>query len=97
MLTGFQRGLFFQKFYDLENSVVKLIKTAWICGFRTLYRQGVLICNDHFLVLFLPVCPAEFNVSYRAHYVDHLAADGACLLGGQVAVVALLEVHAYLP
>ncbi len=31
------------------------------------------------------------------HLLDHLAADGAGLLGGQVAVVALLQVHADLP
>ena len=45
----------------------------------------------------MPICTGEFDKSYRAHDVDHLAADGACLLGGQVAVVTLLEVHAYLP
>ena len=31
------------------------------------------------------------------HLLDHLAANGARLLGGQVAVVALLEVYADLP
>ena len=31
------------------------------------------------------------------HLLDHLAADGAGFAGGQVAVVALLQVHADLP
>ena len=30
------------------------------------------------------------------HLLDHLAADGAGLAGGEVAVVALLKVHAHL-
>ena len=30
--------------------------------------------------------------SYGVHIVDHLTADGTCLLGGEIAVVALLEV-----
>ena len=31
------------------------------------------------------------------HLLDHLAADGAGFAGGQIAVVALLEVYADLP
>ena len=31
------------------------------------------------------------------HLLDHLAAHGAGLTGGQIAVVALLQVHADLP
>ena len=31
------------------------------------------------------------------HLLDHLAADAACLTGGQVAVVAFLQVDADLP
>ena len=45
----------------------------------------------------MPIRSGEFYVPYRAHDVDHLTADGACLLGGQVTVVALLEAYAYLP
>ena len=30
------------------------------------------------------------------HFLDHLAADGAGFAGGQVAVVAFLQVHANL-
>ena len=43
----------------------------------------------------MPICADEFYVPYRAHDVDHLTADGACLLGGQVTVIALLEADAY--
>ena len=43
------------------------------------------------------VCPPKAHGSYGAHLLDHLAADGTGLAGGQVAVVALLEVDADLP
>ena len=35
--------------------------------------------------------------SYGSHLLDHLATDRTCLLGGQLTVVALLEVDANLP
>ena len=38
--------------------------------------------------------PLIFRTSYGTHLLDHLAADGAGLAGGQVAVVAVLEVDA---
>ena len=38
--------------------------------------------------------PLIFRVSYGTHLLDHLAADGAGFAGGQVAVVAVLEVDA---
>ena len=44
-----------------------------------------------------PVFACKIRSSYGTHLLDHLAADGAGLLGGQVAVVALLEVDADLP
>ena len=37
-----------------------------------------------------------FRTSYGTHLLNHLAADGAGLAGGQVAVVAVLEVDAHL-
>ena len=40
---------------------------------------------------------SKFHVSYGTHFLDHLAANAAGLTGGQVAVVAFLEVDAYLP
>ena len=47
---------------------------------------------------FMPQCcsvsPFETHRSHGHHLLDHLAADGTGLAGGQVAVVALLEVDA---
>ena len=43
------------------------------------------------------VCPPKAHGSYGTHLLDHLAADGTGLAGGQVAVVALLEVDADFP
>ena len=36
----------------------------------------------------------EFCSSYGTNLLDHLTADGACLTGGQVAVVAIGQVNA---
>ena len=43
-----------------------------------------------------PVISCKSRSSYGAHVLDHLAADGAGFAGGQVAVVAVLQVDAYL-
>ena len=40
------------------------------------------------------IIPDDHCLPYRAHDVDHLTADGAGLLRGQIAVVALLEAYA---
>ena len=44
-----------------------------------------------------PVLTHVVRSSYGPHLLDHLAAYGTGLAGGQVAVVALLEVDADLP
>ena len=44
-----------------------------------------------------PVVSCKSRGSYGAHVLDHLAADGAGFAGGQVAVVAVLQVDADLP
>ena len=41
--------------------------------------------------------PFIVHASYGTHLLDHLAADGAGLAGGQVTVVAVLEVDTHLP
>ena len=43
------------------------------------------------------IIPRKFRGSYGAHVLDHLTADAACLAGGKVAIVALLQVDADLP
>ena len=43
------------------------------------------------------IVPGKTRSLYGKHVLDHLAADGAGLAGGQVTVVAVLEVHAHLP
>ena len=44
-----------------------------------------------------PVFTGIVRSSYGTHLLDHLAADRAGLAGGQVAVVAFLQVDADLP
>ena len=41
------------------------------------------------------VCAGIVRSSFGTHFLDHLAADGAGLAGGQVAVVAVLEIDAH--
>ena len=43
------------------------------------------------------VCAGIVRSSCGTHLLDHLAADGAGFAGGQVAVVAVLEVDADFP
>ena len=42
------------------------------------------------------VCAGIVRSSFGTHLLDHLAADGAGLAGGEIAVVAFLEVDAHL-
>lgn len=79
--------------------------------FFALIRQPMLRCAVHIFLLnrhrsyvphidFMPDCGTSrtgiIRTSYGAHLFDHLAADGARLAGGEVAVIALLEVDAKL-
>ena len=41
-----------------------------------------------------PVISCKSRGSYGAHVLDHLAADGAGLAGGQIAVIAVFQVDA---
>ena len=58
------------------------------CGY-VLYGLGMPNRNT--------VMPLISRSSYGTHLLDHLAADGAGFPGGQIAVVALLQVYADLP
>ena len=50
---------------------------------------------------FMPDCGTSrtgiAHTSYGPHLLDHLPAHGAGLAGGEVAIVALLQVDAHLP
>ena len=52
-------------------------------------RKG--IGNNAFMSLGDAVMAGKVHSSYGALVFDHLAAHGACLTGGQVAVVAVLQ------
>ena len=80
--------------------------------FLALIRQPMLRRAVHIFLLnrhrsyvphidFMPNCGTSrtgiVHTSYGPHLLDHLAAHGAGLPGGQVAVVAVLQIHADLP
>ena len=44
-----------------------------------------------------PTISPKPHTSYGTHLLDHLAAYGAGLPGGQVAIVAVLQIHADFP
>ena len=46
------------------------------------------------MLVYIPICPVYHYCSYWTYMFNHLAADRASLAGGQIAVVALLEVDA---
>ena len=58
--------------------------------------QAGPVCTLYEMSCGSPIYTGEFRSSYGRHLLDHLAAHGTSLTGGQVAVVALLEVHANL-
>ena len=59
-----------------------------------------LNCDGDYVRYFLHVAhrnsilSLKYHASYGTHLLDHLAADGACLAGGQVTVVAVGQVDA---
>lgn len=56
-----------------------------------------LVCMLHFVAIGRSIRSHKTHRSYGTLVLDHLAADRAGLAGGQIAVVALLEVDANLP
>lgn len=70
---------------------------ACLCGYQALHYQPV--CINHLLQMIVAglITPEDHCLPYRTHNVDHLTADRACLTGGEVAVVALLEIDADFP
>ena len=67
-------------------------------------EAAALLCADvccvldsDLVALGYAVCTLECKGAYGPVIFDHLAADGACLAGGQVAVVAIGQVDADFP
>lgn len=56
--------------------------------------DGRYVPNLYLMPHSSPVFAGIFRSSYGTHLLDHLAADRAGFAGGEVAVVALLEVNA---
>ena len=61
-----------------------------------LHRKKCYVFHHHRMPLRGAIPPPETRASHGRHVLDHLAADGAGLTGGDVAVVAVLEVDAHL-
>ena len=55
------------------------------------------VLHFHHMSCGYPTSSLKSHTSYGPHLLDHLAADGAGFAGGQVAVVAVLQVDADLP
>ena len=65
--------------------------------FKNLTNNPRYVPNFDFMPRSGSVLTGVARTSYGTHLLDHLAADGAGFAGGQVAVVALLQVDAHLP
>ena len=59
--------------------------------------DGGCVANALDMAQSCPVCSFVVRSSYGFHDVDHLAADRTSLTGGQIAIIALLQVDADLP
>ena len=62
-----------------------------------LHRQCHYVPDLHDMPCGSPVVSRKSRSSYGTHLLDHLTANGAGLTGGQVAVIAVLQVDADLP
>lgn len=80
---NFQNDIVFPGSHKMQRKGRKCVFFAHFCPFFT---------GDTRLGFRLALCGQTLLVSLN-HLLDHLAADGACLTGSQVAVVALLEVY----
>ena len=58
------------------------------------YRKGEGVSHGDLMPHRNSIVSVESHGSYGCHIFDHLTADGACFLGGEVTVVSLLEVYA---
>ena len=63
--------------------------------FDQLYRQPVGVCNSLDVIIVCLIISEDLCLPYGTDDVDHLSADRTRLTGGEVAVIALLEVYAY--
>ena len=62
-----------------------------------LYADPHYVPHRLYMSLHDPVISCKSRGSYGAHVLDHLAADGASLTGGQVAIVAILQIDPNFP
>ena len=67
------------------------------CVFVKLYSDSGYVLHSLDMPHGNTIMPIIFHSSYGTHLLDHLAADGACFAGGQVAVVAVGQVDAHFP
>jgi hypothetical protein len=62
---------------------------------KTLHRKGKRVLDGYLVSLRYSVVTFKSHSSYGVHIVDHLTADGACLTGSEITVVAVaVEVYA---
>ena len=62
-----------------------------------LHLNGSYVLHGLGMPLGNPTVSIETRASYGAHFLDHLAADGAGFPGGQVTIVAVGQVDAHFP
>ena len=76
----------------------KYVNTPWEIS------HGVLLCRNGDVIHYgmdisdrNSTATVECQSSYGTILLDHLAADGACLTGGQVTIVTVSQIHADFP
>ena len=81
----------------MKESMLKQQETSFFISISLLNGNRSYVPNLCLVPHSSPVFAGKVRASYGTHLLDHLAADGAGFAGGQVAVVAVLEVDADFP
>ena len=77
---------------QIERFIFQSFVPPYVYFIKTLYRKGKRVLDGYLVSLRYSVMTFKSNSSYGVHIVDHLSADRTCLTGGEIAVVAVVQI-----
>ena len=80
---------------NLHKRFLDLFRGMYYLGRRGLDCKAESVFNGRFMAFNDATFAIKAHSSYGFHFLNHLTADGTCLLRGKVAVVTLLKIYAY--
>ena len=79
---------------NLHKRVLGSFWSMYFGGKPGLYREVKSVSNGDFVAINPAIVPIETQSSYGFNLLNHLTTDRACLLRGEVTVVALGKIYA---